>query len=1021
MDPEKIRILFVDDDQVDCMAFQRYVEKEKLPYDYVIARSVQEAKQKIRSNDYDLALVDYLLGDGKALDLMEDGLGFPVVIITGSGDEQSAIRVIKAGAADYLIKDPQGTYLSAIPTTVENVLKRRRNQQELDLYRTKLEKLVSERTAELENTNRVLQSEVDQRKIAEKKLLDHQQQVDLLIDNLIDVIWQMDLKLNFTYVSPSIEKLTEYTQEEWVGSNLKDHATWKEFYKMARAAVSGIKNYRDFDYVTIQSAMLRKDGSEVPVEIIGKLMLNDKGFPVGLQGSTREISERVKSEERNRRLQLQQEAAYDLAIALGESHNLDEIYKVIFQHVKNLMDVTSFIISFFNQETEKISAGFVISKGDILDVSALPDLHLGEPGQGTQSRVIHTGEPFYAADYRQAVNTSKKEYVIDQNGEVGQGPPPDYDPEITRSAIYIPLKDQNEVIGVMQVQSYELDRYTQEDIDLLNSLAGVASIAIQNARLIEEEKKRREISETLMGITSTVISSMDLDQVLGHLLQELSRVIDFDTASLLLLDGNIFQVAASVGFEDPELINSLSFPLDDNFPNQEVVQNKGPVMYQDVSSQYPVFKEDAQIYDSGWIHSWLGVPLLVKDSVIGMISVDRKEIKKFSKDEINLAEAFANQAATMIENTRLYSQSNSQLERLETLRQIDQTITSSLDLSLSLNVFLTQLMDQLEVDAAGLYLYQGDLQQLEFYLGKGFKNQSWIEKEIRLSHGLAGTAALNRESIFIKDMSSNSQFDLPQEGAKNEGFVSYYNCPLTNKGKLVGLLEIYQRTALDPNPEWVRFLEMLTRQASIAIESVTQFYELEQSNVNLMSAYDETLEKAVQVLEARGFEPPGHSRRVIDTAVRIGVQMGLSSGDLVKLRRGSLIHDLGMLAMPDSIVLKPAGLDPDEISRIQEHPGLAYEWFSGVELLREALEIPFAHHERWDGTGYPRGLKGHQIPLNARIFSVVDVWDILNSDKPYRPAWEEEKILAYLEEQSGLAFDPDIVRTFFSVINADVV
>lgn len=949
--------------------------------------AVEKSSRKVFSSPKNIILVGTESGEGYQIDLLQrysTGSGTaPVVILLDHLSPGKVDEHLQAGASDVMwVQD-----LDRLPYVI------RRINRDLDIKQE-------------------LQTKIRQYR-------DQEEQFRLMAENSIDVIWQMDLRLNFTYVSPSIEKLTGYTQEEWVGSNLKEHANWKEFYKMARAAVGGIKNYREFDYVTIQSRILRKDKSEIPVEIIGKLMLNEKGFPVGLQGSTRDISERIEVEIRNQRLLKQQTAAFELTLALGEAHDLDQIYMVIYRHVKNLMDVTSFIISFFNPDTEHISAGFVISKGEKLDVSSLPDLPLGAPGRGTQSRVIHSGEPYYTPDYREAVASSKKEYVIDQDGKVGEGPPPDYDPEITRSAVFIPLKEQNEVIGVMQIQSFGLDAYTREDVDLLQSLAGVASIAIQNARLIDAEKKRREISETLVGITSALISTLELDEVLEYLLQELSRVIEFDTASLILLDGDVLQIVASVGFEDPEFIKSLTFPLDENFPNYEVMQKKEPVMYQDVSSRYPVFKEDAETYDSGWIKSWLGVPLLVKDKVIGMIAVDRKENIQFSKDEINLAEAFANQAATLIENTRLYSQSKRQLARLETLRQIDQTITSSLDLSLSLNVFLALLMEQLDVDAAGLYLYQDELQQLEFYLGKGFINQSWIEKEIRLGQGLVGKAALDRKSIYIKEISSKNQFELPEEAAKKEGFVSYYSCPLINKGNLVGLLEIFQRSVLNANPEWVRFLEMLTRQASIAVESVTQFDELEQSNINLMLAYDATLEKAVKALEARGFEPPGHSRRVIDTAVKIGVQMGLSSRELVSLRRGSLIHDLGMLAMPDSIVLKPGKLEPGEMRRIQEHPRLAYEWFSGVELLREALEIPLAHHERWDGSGYPRGLEGKQIPLNARIFSIVDVWDILKSERPYRAAWDLDKIYAYLDQQSGLDFDPDIVRVFFKIVKKE--
>jgi PAS domain S-box-containing protein len=190
---------------------------------------------------------------------------------------------------------------------------------------------------------------------------------------------------------------------------------------------------------------------------------------------------------------------------------------------------------------------------------------------------------------------------------------------------------------------------------------------------------------------------------------------------------------------------------------------------------------------------------------------------------------------------------------------------------------------------------------------------------------------------------------------------------------------------------------------------------LEQSNAELARAYDATLEGWSHALELRERETAGHSRRVVDLTLAIADRMGVDRGQFVHLRRGALLHDIGKMGIPDSILLKPGPLSADEWVTMRQHPQYAYELLSGISYLEPAMEIPFAHHERWDGSGYPRGLKGDDIPLAARIFAVVDVWDALTSDRPYRPAWPGQAVRDYIKEHAGRMFDPRVVDIFLSL------
>jgi putative two-component system response regulator len=192
--------------------------------------------------------------------------------------------------------------------------------------------------------------------------------------------------------------------------------------------------------------------------------------------------------------------------------------------------------------------------------------------------------------------------------------------------------------------------------------------------------------------------------------------------------------------------------------------------------------------------------------------------------------------------------------------------------------------------------------------------------------------------------------------------------------------------------------------------------KLREANTQLLSAYEATIEGWSHALDLRDRETEGHSRRVTQLTVRLAQALGISDNEIMHIRRGALLHDMGKIGIPDSILHKPDKLTDEEWKIMRKHPQLAYDMLYPIEYLRPALEIPLTHHEKWDGTGYPRGLKGDEIPIVARLFAVVDVWDALTSDRPYRPAWSQDEALAYIREQSGKHFDPQVVDLFFKVV-----
>jgi HD-GYP domain-containing protein (c-di-GMP phosphodiesterase class II) len=250
---------------------------------------------------------------------------------------------------------------------------------------------------------------------------------------------------------------------------------------------------------------------------------------------------------------------------------------------------------------------------------------------------------------------------------------------------------------------------------------------------------------------------------------------------------------------------------------------------------------------------------------------------------------------------------------------------------------------------------------------------------------------------------------------RQEGFCSYHAVPLVSKGVVKGVLELYSRGTFAPDRELTEFLEALALQTAIAIENDKLFEDIQRSNLELLLAYDTTIEGWSRALDLRDSATEGHSRRVTEMTLRIARLLGVSNDDLVHVRRGALLHDIGKIAIPDSILLKPGPLTDEEWALMRRHPDIARELLEPIPFLRPALPIPLYHHEQWDGSGYPNGLKGEKIPLVARIFAVVDVWDATISDRPYRPAWPMERVRENIRSLAGTHLDPHIVELFLSL------
>ena len=374
---------------------------------------------------------------------------------------------------------------------------------------------------------------------------------------------------------------------------------------------------------------------------------------------------------------------------------------------------------------------------------------------------------------------------------------------------------------------------------------------------------------------------------------------------------------------------------------------------------------------------------------------------------------FTGMAQDITERRLAEIQIHQQIERLNALREIDQAISTSFDLNVTLDILLSQVISQLQVDAADILLLDPDGQMLIYAAGKGFRTNAVESTRLRIADS---QSAMERRLIHVESLENKPDQQVCTPMGAREDFVCYFGMPLIVKGKVEGVLEIFHRAPLHPYPDWFDFLNTLAGQAGIALENATLFENLEQSNRELSQAYDATIEGWSRALDLRDKETEGHTQRVTEMTIKLARRFGFTEEEVLHIRRGALLHDIGKMGVPDNILLKPESLTEEEWIIMRKHTQYAYDLLKPIAFLRSALDIPSCHHEKWDGTGYPRGLKGEGIPLVARIFAVVDVYDALTSDRPYRLAWPKEKALDHIRSLAGTHFDPQVVDAFLMMI-----
>ena len=1072
-----LRVLIIEDTSADAEIMVRNLTGKGFLVEWLRVENETDYLKALES-PFDLILSDWSLPQLNglvALQLMQQhGLDIPFIIVSGGIGEETAVAIMQQGASDYILKDRMGRLGQIVQNTLEQYhlkLENKRAGEALAASEAELRALFSA----MHDVVLVLDQEGYYRKIAPsnpdllvkpaqellgsrledvfpseqareffqiiQKVLETQQtqyiEYELFIKNRSvwfetsvspiseqKVIWVArdiserkradaqlrlqaaalssaanailitDRKGNIEWTNTAFNTLTGYSEEDALGKNPRDLLETGQqdpsFYKkMVNTILSG-------EIWHGEMISHRKDGQLFSEKLTITPLINPEGIVTQLVAIIEDISQQRQNEDiMKTRLRL-----HEFAI----THTLNELLQATLDEIENL---TGSLVGFFHylaadQETLSLQAWSTRTKAVYCKAEGA-GFHYNIAQAGVWVDCIHEKKPVIHNRYSALPHR--------------KGTPPGH-VAIDRELV-VPVIRNNKIVAALGVGNKPSD-YTERDVQIASRLADLAWDITEIKVSTESLKRHLQRQEQIAALGRELANVRDLTvicRIVRSFLKQMTVSVYFSVALMNPENHTLQTIYASSGEMELDVSFYPLLELEHQHPSSGY--SLAIVTRRSIIVDDPIILSNGQtgLHDQNRqnTHSICYLPLLAEDRAIGLIELQSLHEHEYQPEDLEWLSVVANQVGLSIQNGQLFAETQQRITELSTLAIIDSAVIDHLEPQKTYKIVLDEVRTSLKVDAAVLYLFQAHNQILECVCESGYKNNAVLPQSLQLGESLAGKVAHDQQILYFNFDDQNSA-NLLKDLSNSEGFKDYYGVPLVSDSQLIGVLEVLHRSRISPDANWLRFLKIIADQAAVAIKTIQLYKNVQDVNDELLRAYDLTIEGWSRAMDLRDKETENHTRRVTDLTVRLAQRLGIDDEQLLYIQRGALLHDIGKLGVPDRILSKEGNLTEEEWSIMRRHPQFAYAMLVPIEYLHPSLDIPYCHHEKWDGSGYPQGLKGEQIPLAARLFALVDVYDALISDRPYRKAWTHEEAVDYIRKQSGIHFDPDIVDVFLSLL-----
>ncbi|NMC80805.1 MAG: GAF domain-containing protein, partial [Chloroflexi bacterium] len=601
---------------------------------------------------------------------------------------------------------------------------------------------------------------------------------------------------------------------------------------------------------------------------------------------------------------------------------------------------------------------------------------------------------------------------------------PEFEELSLGAVISVPLLHAGELIGIINIQEYSTKLFSENDSHLLSLLANLAASAIYDTRLFNETVRRLAEMEVLSRVSTALRLAIGRDEIFAVLLDTTLQVLDSEHGAILIKNQGEEEFTVVLTRGTLSNLQSQKVPVTTSLAGYAFKSNQ---IYVTRNLQHDPRRNETNVPHE--VGPGMAIPLRTGEITLGLLFVgrtiapDEAPDRSFKSSEVQLAQTIAEIASSAIHRAELYEETLRHAEQMTSVTYIGRALAETLELSEIYNRLTKAIFDLLpDIATVLITLFDPQSKTIAYVYGARDDQPVDISHLPVLKLDPNGKGALDevihtRKPLIQNRISQKQSAELAI--GEERPIQSALYVPMLAKGETQGILQVNSYTQQRFHPADADLLTLVGNTAAIAMANAALFKDVQHANEELIQAYDTTLEGWARALELRDQETEGHSKRVAALTLRLAQAAGIKNETLDHVRRGALLHDIGKMGIPDSILLKPGPLTPEERTIIEKHPVYAYQLLSPIAYLQPALEIPYCHHEKWNGSGYPRGLKGTQIPLAARIFALIDVWDALRSERPYRPAWSDEAALEYISSQSAIHFDPDLVKLFMRLVEED--
>jgi PAS domain S-box-containing protein len=539
-----------------------------------------------------------------------------------------------------------------------------------------------------------------------------------------------------------------------------------------------------------------------------------------------------------------------------------------------------------------------------------------------------------------------------------------------------------------------------------------------SARDVTERIQRQFELEAIASVSAALRTAPDRLSLINTILEQVDQLLQVDGSSMSLKEPNSDDLMCVVANGRLSHTKGLLTQAGKGITGYAMQTGQ---LY--ITQDYVNDPHAARVNVIGEFKAMACAPLITQDQKIGVLTIGRR--REIDEQEGRLLTVIANIAANAIQRTTLHEAARRNARQMAAVSEVGRVLSEKLEVPV-IFARLDHYLYELLPGTAAIFISLYDASRRLFIC----QYASLAGEVLDVSDfppALLEPPGIGTQSEVVHTRRTQIFNDLQARLAHIHGKVknvgtggplpqSGLYAPMLGRDQVVGVIQVQSAILNHFTLEDAEAISLVANTAAVAVENARLLEDLQHSNLELLQAYDATLEGWSRALDLRDHETEGHTKRVAQAAVELAQAMGLSGEDLTNFQRGALLHDIGKMGIPDSILLKDGLLTTEEWSIMRLHPQYAYNLIQPTEYLRPALDIPYCHHEKWDGTGYPRQLKGQEIPLAARIFAVIDVWDALTSDRPYRLAWSQGDALAYIRSQSGQHFDPAIVEAFFMMM-----